>query len=160
MTFIELIFIFGAKYLIFVLGALALYWFVRMERGTQVKILHFGTIALPLTYAFGFIAGLLFENPRPFVSEAIVPLIPHAANNGFPSDHALAAFAVAAVFIAFDKQKAKVLGVLALLVALSRVAVGVHHFLDIFASLMLAVIGWYCAQYIMKHFERKFYKKA
>jgi undecaprenyl-diphosphatase len=159
MTPIDLIFIFAAKYLIFILAALALYWFVRMSREDQVKMLRFGTISLPLTYALGFIASLLYYDPRPFISGNITPLIAHAANNGFPSDHALASFAIAAVFFAFSRPQARMLFILATIVAFARVFVGVHHYLDIEASLILALVGWQATNLLMKRYERKFFKR-
>lgn len=159
MTPIDFIFIFAAKYLIFVLAAVSLYWFVRMSRDDQAKMLRFGTISLPLTYALGFIASLLYYNPRPFVSGGITPLIAHAANNGFPSDHALASFAIAAVFFAFSKRHARILFALATIIAFARVFVGVHHYLDIEASLIFALIGWLATNMLMKRYEKRFFKR-
>src|ERR1017187_827769 len=38
--------------------------------------------------------GHFIHDPRPFVADGQVPLIPHEPNNGFPSHHALLAAAV------------------------------------------------------------------
>lgn len=159
MPFMDQIFVFGAKYLIFILAALALYWFLRMTRDEQRKMAIFGCVSLPLTYIIGFVASLLYYNPRPFVTGGFTPLIAHVENNGFPSDHALAAFALAAVFFAFNKKRASMLFVLAAIVAFSRVIVGVHHYLDIEASLIFAIIGWYLAFPIVRRIENALVKK-
>ena len=153
MSFINLAFIFSAKYLIFVMGGLALYWFSRMERTQQEKMATFAFVSLPLTYVLGLIGSALYYDPRPFVTGGIIPLISHAANNGFPSDHALAAFALTAVFFAFDHKKAKILFVLAAIVAFARVLVGVHHYLDVEAGLVFALLGWYLTKKIFRYYK-------
>jgi undecaprenyl-diphosphatase len=130
-----------------------------MPRPEQVKMARFAAFSLPLTYVLGLIASLLFYNPRPFVTSAITPLIAHTANNGFPSDHALASFAIAAVFFAFDRKKATILFVLAAIVAFARVIVGVHHYLDIEGSLVFAIIGWQLTRIFIDRFDMKFFKK-
>ncbi len=152
-------FIFGAKYLIFLLGLLALYWFLRSTKDDQRKLFRFGVVSLPITYIFGTIGGMLYNNPRPFVTEGITPLIAHTANNGFPSDHALAAFAIAAVFFAVDRKKATVLFALAVIVAFSRVFVGVHHYLDVEASLVFVILGWQFTSFFLSRFGDLIFKK-
>ena len=63
---------------------------------------------------------------------------PHAADAGFPSDHATAAFAIAvAIFLRRRAWGAPVL-VAAALLAVARVAIGVHYPADVLAG---AVIG-------------------
>ena len=65
------------------------------------KVLPLGVISLPLTYVLGVIARSLYFNPRPFMVSGVEPLISHAADNGFPSDHTLLLASIASlVFIA------------------------------------------------------------
>lgn len=79
--------------------------------------------------------------PRPFVAlPHVLLLVQHAPDAGFPSDHLTAAgAAVAGLFLASRR-----LGVAALLVALllafSRVYVGVHYPQDVLAGLALGAV--------------------
>ena len=76
----------------------------------------------------------------PFVENNFVPLIAHAADNGFPSDHTLFGAAIASVIFLFDKKWGTGLFMLAFLVGVSRVLAGVHHFVDIAGSLLITII--------------------
>jgi undecaprenyl-diphosphatase len=104
----------------------------------RLRTLVLASIALPLVFLTSRTASLLFENPRPFLEHDFVPLITHAADNGFPSDHALFVFAVASIVFTFNKPVGFGLFVLAVLVGVGRVLVGVHHVIDILGSLVIA----------------------
>lgn len=92
---------------------------------------------------FDKISSKLFYDTRPFVSEHIQPLVKHAADNGFPSEHTLLAATVAAVIYFFDRRIGIYLAVVALLIGASRVAAHVHSPIDILGSLVFAAIaGW------------------
>jgi undecaprenyl-diphosphatase len=67
------------------------------------------------------------------------PLIPHAPNNGFPSDHTLLVSAIAAICSFYSRRVGVILWVIALYVGISRVYVGVHHPVDIVGSAVIAV---------------------
>jgi undecaprenyl-diphosphatase len=85
--------------------------------------------------------------PRPFVRipDALV-LVHRATDFGFPSDHAVAAGAIAAGLLMLDLTLGIVASIFALLMALSRVYVGVHYPGDVVAGLALgavvALLGW------------------
>ncbi len=141
--------IFGAQYLVFVIALVATVYFLLQPRTQQKELVIFALITLPLTYLLARIAGWLYYNPRPFVVGHFVPIIPHKDVNGFPSDHTLASAAMAVVIFKFNKKLGVVLGVLALVVGISRVAAGVHHVIDIVASVCIAaVVGWLVNKYI------------
>ena len=72
--------------------------------------------------------------------EHFTPLISHAANNGFPSDHSLISFAFASIVFLFNKKLGFVLFLLSFLVGLSRVYVGVHYPIDILGSFLICII--------------------
>src|SRR5947209_16094477 len=80
------------------------------------------------------VGASLYTDPRPFTVDHVKPLFSHAADNGFPSDHALlAAMIVAGIgllsirwtlpFIAF-----------AALIDWARVGAGIHHVSDVIGS--------------------------
>jgi undecaprenyl-diphosphatase len=76
-------------------------------------------------------------DPRPF-TQGVHPLFPHAADNGFPSEHALFSFTLA--FLSFSVSRLVAYGLLplAMIVGACRVLAGVHHTVDIIAGAVLA----------------------
>lgn len=96
--------------------------------------------------------GALFTNvtlkpilvrPRPYITlEKSLPLILSGDPNSFPSGHTCAAFAVASAFY-YDKRHRQLtltfLGIAAFM-GYSRLYVGVHYPLDVFAG---TLIGWF-----------------
>ena len=81
----------------------------------------------------------IWYDPRPFVTHPnqTVQLVPHGADNGFPSDHATVAFAIAFAVIAFSRPVGAVLLVAASAIALDRIFVGVHYPADVAVSLLV-----------------------
>src|SRR4051812_10675028 len=82
--------------------------------------------------------GGIVGRPRPFVADSHVHLfLAHAPDPGFPSDHATAAFAIAAVLIARLGRRALPVLIAAALLAVARVLVGVHYPSDVLAGAVL-----------------------
>lgn len=77
------------------------------------------------------------------------PIIDHDTENGFPSDHVLLVSCVAAVITVFNSKIAIPLWIIAILVAISRVYVGVHHYIDVFVSIMIAIIVTFVLTYVL-----------
>lgn len=94
------------------------------------------------------IIGELVMRPRPCDVNPEVPLlIPRPFGTSFPSGHASAAFAAAAVLIAFRMPKALTIPVcvIAVLVAISRLYLYVHYPTDVLAGALLgALVGVAC----------------
>jgi undecaprenyl-diphosphatase len=88
------------------------------------------------------IIGLFFFHPRPYMMGLGPPLLPHAAETSFPSDHATLLFAAA---IYLWSSRIRLLGLLLLLLALAngwgRVYSGIHFPFDILGSLVVAFLG-------------------
>ena len=99
-----------------------------------------GFIILPVSYIIAKIGSHLFYNARPFVSEGIAPLIQHVADNGFPSDHVLLASAISALFMFLNRRISIWLWVITILIAISRVYVGVHHVIDVVGSILISLL--------------------
>ncbi len=134
-------FIYAAKYAV-VLPVLMLgIYFLAQRWPAQLRMALFAVPAGILSYALGRLGSVLYYNPRPFVVGHFTPLIAHAANNGFPSDHTLLAAAFASVGMYWNKRLGVALWVLTLFIAVARVYVGVHHPLDVIASMAFALIG-------------------
>ena len=134
-----LLIIFTAKYLILLSPILVLWAFYKAPKEERGKIIIFAVLTLFLSYVVALIARHFWYDPRPFVIGGFPPLIPHTADNGFPSDHALLAAALAVVVQYFDKKMAVVLWLVAALIGVARVIAQVHHPIDILGSFAIAL---------------------
>jgi undecaprenyl-diphosphatase len=115
------------------------WWLARRERSPH-------KVATAVWGALGALVALAIAQPissgvderRPFVAmpKALL-LIHHSTDPGFPSDHATAAGAVACAVFLVSWQLGVVTTLVALLIAFSRVYVGVHYPQDVLAGLGL-----------------------
>jgi membrane-associated phospholipid phosphatase len=134
-----------ATYLLWVLAAcFGLVWLLAEGRSGKVTLAAATVIGLVLVLVLIVIAGALHNDPRPFVDNpALRPLISHAPDNGFPSDHSAAAALIATLVILRHRWYGAVFGIGALAVAWARVAAHVHHVQDVVAGLVIGgVAGW------------------
>jgi undecaprenyl-diphosphatase len=136
---IDTLAVFGAQYLFVVLLAFALVWYLVQPRSAQIEMIAWGVVALPLMYILLVVAGMAYFDARPFVSDGVTPLILHDADNGFPSDHTLICSATSSVVFLYNKKFSALLWVMTAFVGASRVYTGIHHPLDIIASVIMAV---------------------
>ena len=117
-------------------------------------MLLLAVIILPLTYVVAKIGSHLYFDPRPFVVMHVHPLIPHIADNGFPSDHELISAAFASILFVFNKKWGIVAFVLAILIGYSRVYTLVHHPLDIVGSFVISIVVMVAVVYGLRRFFR------
>jgi undecaprenyl-diphosphatase len=136
----DYIIIFGAKYLFILSPIIALVYFLKEPRHTQKRIALLGIVSFVVAYVIAWILGKLYFDPLPFVVDHFVPLIPHAADNGFPSDHTLVTSVIAAVIYVYDKSKGALLWLVAILVGCFRMMAGVHHPIDVIVSVLIALV--------------------
>ncbi|MBI1813281.1 phosphatase PAP2 family protein [Candidatus Peregrinibacteria bacterium] len=135
MTFL-VIFAANSLYLFVILAAVIAVG--KMERGRRIQLLRIGIVSLPLTLIVARLAGYLYDDPRPFVLGNFTPLIAHAAENGFPSDHTLLTSAIAFLVLAFEKKMGLWLLLLSAIVGLARIASGVHHVIDVVGAIAIS----------------------
>ncbi len=141
-------FIFSAKYLVSISILIGMAYFLRQPRPIKTNMLKLSLISLPIMYIVAKIAGHFFYNARPFVVGNFTPLIAHAADNGFPSDHTLLAAGIAMIVSLFNKRVGTILWILTIIIAIARVYTGVHHVIDVIGSMVIAVavtvlVGWW-----------------
>ncbi len=143
--------IFGAKYLIYIVALGAIVIVLVSPHRNRLALL--AVIALPVVYALARVAGLFFSHPQPFVTEGFTPLVPHTVDNAFPSDHTALGGVLASVAWLADRRFGIALWILALLVGVARVAAGLHNWVDILASVVLALFAVWVVQKALKLFE-------
>lgn len=135
--------ILSAKYLyLFIVSGGLLFIGLRLKSKKKDASL-LALISLPLILITAKISGYFFYNPRPFVVNHFIPLIKHASDNGFPSDHSLLSFAIASLVFVFNKKLGLIIFATGLLVGFSRVYVGVHSVIDVIGSFVISILITY-----------------
>lgn len=144
----QAIVIFSANYLYLASITIGFYGLFFAPRELQINLIKLAFFSLPLSLIIGKIANYFFENLRPFVLNREFPLIPHAPDNGFPSDHMLLAATIASVVFIYRPSLGILLFVIALLVGASRVLAKIHHPIDIFGSIAISIIAVLIAKFL------------
>ncbi|RFU71212.1 undecaprenyl-diphosphatase [Peribacillus saganii] len=141
--------VFLAEYMVYFLGvALLISWFSRTNRN-RLMVIN-AVLALIIAEIAGKIAGQFYSNYQPFAElENVNLLIEKSVGNSFPSDHAILFFSVCFSFWLFRKKEGCLLLLLAILVAFSRIYVGVHYPADVAAGALLGVLSALLAFWII-----------
>ncbi len=139
-----------AKYLFVVNGLLYLGVFYRTPPEDRRTLVLRTAAALLIALVLAKGGGALYNEPRPFVTQHIAPLIPHEADNGFPSDHTLLSFTLAFLLVPFCKRSGVAAVIIGTIVGVSRIAAHLHSPLDIVASIVIAGIATVGAMQIIK----------
>lgn len=151
--------IFCAKYLfVFVIVGLIVAW-IPKDKNTKICFIVATIIAGIIAFILAQIGSHLYYDPRPFVTRHITPLISHAADNGFPSDHALLTATLTAVTYFYNKKVASVMLVLTAAVCAARVLANVHSPIDMIGSGVFAAVGALASYYITRWLFNKYILK-
>ena len=151
----QLLLIFGAKYLIILPIIICGVYFLYQPKQEKKELVILGILSIVFVGLGAFIGGSLYYSSRPFVTENITPLISHSADNGFPSDHVLLVSALAVFFCLYNRKLSISLWVLTILIAYCRVAVGVHHSVDVIGSIIISVLGVAIARLCIRYVKHK-----
>lgn len=151
----DFLIVFAAKYLIFLIGLAWAASLLQIPKSRGKFYIVFILTAFILAIVGSKILGLLFYNPRPFVVENIVPLVMHEADNGFPSGHTLFSMMFATTSFSYNRKLGIILGILAVVVGISRVLAHVHHAVDISGSIGLTIGATYLAWILLKKYLKK-----
>jgi undecaprenyl-diphosphatase len=142
------IIVFCARYLIYILIAVAIGYWLTLPRKQKVQVLITGIVIGIVGLVLAKTGSALYDNPRPFVSGHVTPLFSYNADNGFPSDHTLVGSLIALAIFTVSKKWGSGLLAVAVVIGLSRVFAGVHHYVDIAGSIVFALIGLVVAVYV------------
>ena len=116
-------------------------------RKSRVLAVQFIRLVAALLLALAITQGLkaLISRDRPFDVYPYIEKLSSGGDSSFPSGHTLEAFAVAAALSLLFSRKWVIIPVYAwaVLVAYSRMALGVHYPTDVLAGIMIgSFIGW------------------
>lgn len=144
-AFWKFITLFGEYGIFWICVGLAVICFAKRYRAGLSCLLALGLGAL----LCNLILKQLIDRPRPFVTyPEIEPLITRVFDSSFPSGHSCASFACSVVLLCMLPKKYGIPAlILALLVAGSRLALGVHYPSDVLAG---ALLGIFCAWLSMR----------
>jgi membrane-associated phospholipid phosphatase len=132
-----------AQYLLWAMAAgFAAVWALREDRSGRIALGLSAAIGLVFALALMYAAKSVHHDPRPFVQNpSIRPLFGHSADDGFPSDHSVAAGLLTALIAFRHRALGLIFGLCAVLIAWARVAAHVHHLQDVAAGLALGVLA-------------------
>ncbi len=152
--------IFCAEYLfIFVILIAVVAWLRAKGGDVKLRFVVVTILAGVIALALARLAGALYFDPRPFVAEHVAPLIPHAPDNGFPSDHALLTMTLTAAVYFFNKKAAGAMLILTIIVGIARVLAKVHSPIDIGAGwaigIMGAIAGYYAGAWLVDRYKHR-----
>lgn len=140
-TFFDYFFLFlSFNWLMVVIAALIFLYFLHIEsKQTKKFLIYFLASFLSVSVFVNIIVKNIIKRERPYVANQIEALY-CPDNFSFPSGHAAAAFAGAAIFSYFDKKRKWLYYSVALLVALSRIYLDCHYFFDVFVGAFLGYL--------------------
>jgi undecaprenyl-diphosphatase len=112
------------------------------RRGTRRAAVAAG-LSAGLGLAVVQVVSRLVDRPRPFVADpqGVHLFARHAADPGFPSDHATAAFAIAVALLLRDRRWGAITLVAAAVLAAGRVAMGLHYPTDVLGGALLGTLA-------------------
>ncbi|MDB5169435.1 MAG: phosphatase family protein [Candidatus Saccharibacteria bacterium] len=144
-----------AKDFILLSPLVLLYVWLRLSKAKKIEAIYIGVVAAVLAVLLAVIGSRLFNDPRPFVAGHFTPYFAHGKDNGFPSDHALIAGLFAAITYVYSKRFGTLAFIIAALIGGARVIAGIHHVIDIIASLAFACLATFIAQLLVRRYTTK-----
>jgi undecaprenyl-diphosphatase len=133
--------VFIAQYFLYLSVFITVWYWFTCPTSTRIELIVRLAIGGVLALALAKIASQLYYDPRPFVTEHIKPLFAHAADNGFPSDHALLISLLGFTVVSYSRKVGATLLAIAVAVGSARVAAHVHHPVDILGSFLISAVA-------------------
>jgi undecaprenyl-diphosphatase len=148
------IIIFGAKYLFVAVTLIFVYAWLVAPRRYKIEIASATIIASVLALIFKLIGSKLYYDPRPFVTHHLRPLVIHAPDNGFPSEHTIFCITLASVLFLYRPKLGILAFIVGLVVGAARVGAHIHSPIDIIGGALMGAaagyIGYRLANYLLK----------
>jgi undecaprenyl-diphosphatase len=142
----------AAKALIFLVPLHLILIWVGGERTVRFVALS-ALLALVIALAVNGLVGALAYSPRPFVIGLGHTLIDHRPNSSFPSNHATVFFAYAASLAIYGRRTlAAWFAGIGLVVAWSRIYLGIHYPGDMLGAAMVSAVAAVLSASIMMRF--------
>lgn len=135
----DVLVIFLAKYLPYVLVALFVVFFIsnfiKRFKPTVLAVVSagFGVIITSIIRFFVY-------RPRPFIELSMTPLVQHSAGSSFPSMHAVFFFAIATAVVLYNKKAGVWFFAGSCLVVIARVLAGLHWPSDVLVGAVLGIL--------------------
>lgn len=134
----DAVLIFLAVYFIFILAGLHFIFFWRIKR---LDLWFWSCTVAIAAYSVKFFMSLIHFRYRPFVMDGVTKLIDKASTEAsFPSGHTLISVALAFGVFWCNKKWGTAFLSAALVIAVSRIAVGVHYPSDVLAGIAIAFL--------------------
>ncbi|HET6508037.1 MAG TPA: phosphatase PAP2 family protein [Baekduia sp.] len=113
----------------------------RRGTGTRRAVVAAG-LGAGVALALAAVLARVVDRPRPFVAHPgdVHLFAAHAADAGFPSDHATASFAIAVALLLRSRAWGVAALVAATLLSVARVAMGIHYPSDVLAGAALGAL--------------------
>ena len=148
------VFIFIAEYFLYLLIIVLIVYLFKDNGKHRIMVLA-AVVSCLIAVILGKITGQFHYNVQPFATlDNVNLLIEKEVNNSFPSDHTILSFTICMTLFLFDKRKFYFLFI-GLLVAVSRIWVGVHYPFDVLTSIVLSIIATLIVSTIFKKFITK-----
>ncbi len=153
---IDFLFYFFAQIFPIVMLFPFLYLLIRSVKKNGYLIGEILIAGLFARYALVEVARYFFPRARPFIIlEEVNLLLPYKESFSFPSGHTAFVFAIATIIYFKNKKVGKFFYLLSFLVGLSRIIVGAHWPLDIFAGALLGIASGIIISEGIKTVKRK-----
>lgn len=122
----------------------------------RVNAVFAAFLAMIMSFFATFIVYLFWQRPRPYITYAGVgPLAGYTSPVSFPSTHTFLTFAIATVILLYGHKKLGVLLLLvAILIAVSRIATGVHYPSDVIGGALIGIGAGIFSFWTMESFEK------
>ncbi|EQB99653.1 undecaprenyl-diphosphate phosphatase [Photorhabdus temperata] len=155
--------IFIAKYLVLIFPLiLAGFWFWGSERALPRHRIIVSKTAMAFCFAIlaSFCIGLLCPHDRPFVEGFGYNFLPHAPTTSFPSNHGTTVFTFALSFLFWHRiLPGLCLMATALVIAWTRVYLGVHWPMDMVGAFLVSLMGCAFTQMVWTLFGENLQKR-
>jgi len=139
---------FCAKYLFVLVVLIVIFVWLRVGKKLRLKMAAVVVLAGILAVVASRVAGKLYYDPRPFVSNpSLKPLIPHGPDNGFPSDHALLTMTLTAALYFYSRRWAAAALAVTAIVGIARVLAHIHSPIDIIGAWLIGIAAAAVAYY-------------